>query len=154
MASPAERHDAARLRTAPFVLPSALRQAMVAHARAAAPIECCGLLVGVGRRVMSLVPMRNVVESPTRFRIDDRAHIALQRALRATPALSIVGVYHSHPTGPSRPSPTDIAEAHYRGWLHVIVSLAGRPRVRGFVIEDGRAWPARLCTSDRAAGDG
>jgi proteasome lid subunit RPN8/RPN11 len=64
-----------------------------------------------------------------RFRIDDGAHIRLRRDLRRfDPALSIVGLYHSHPNGLAAPSPTDVAESHYPEWVHVIVAL-GRKSV-------------------------
>lgn len=85
--------------------------------------------------------MRNVAGSSTRYRIDDAAHIELRRVLRRlTPALEIVGVYHSHPAGDPRASPTDIAEAMYAEWVHVIVGLGGgRAQVRAFRIARGRA---------------
>jgi proteasome lid subunit RPN8/RPN11 len=134
---------------APFVLPVRVRQAMVDHARRDHPLECCGLLVGRGRRVTAAVPMRNLEASRTRFRLDDREHIALRRSLRlVSPPLEVIGLYHSHPDGPSRPSPRDIAEAHYPGWVHVIIGGApSTPRVRGFAIEGARARPLRLCTA-------
>ena len=120
------------------LLPLAVRRAIVAHARETHPAECCGLLVGRGRRVRFAVRMRNVADSPTRYRLDDRAHIALRKALRAfTPPLAIVGVYHSHPDGTAAPSPTDLAEAYYAEWVHVIVG--GRGDLRACRIERGRA---------------
>ena len=132
---------------APFVLPAAVRQAIVDHAAREHPLECCGLLVGRDRVVTAAVPMRNVAASATRFRIDDREHIALRRALRlVAPPLQVIGVYHSHPGGIPRPSPRDIAEAFYPDWLHVIVGGGdARPRVRGFMIDAGRPRPLRLC---------
>jgi proteasome lid subunit RPN8/RPN11 len=120
------------------VLPPAVRRAIVAHARDAQPAECCGVLVGRGRRVAFAVRMRNVAASPTRYRLDDRAHIDLRKTLRAfRPPLAIVGVYHSHPEGRPDPSPTDLAEAHYPEWVHVIVG--GGRQLRAFRIVGGRA---------------
>ena len=123
------------------VLPSAVRRAIVAHAREAHPAECCGLLVGGGRRVDFAVRMPNVADSPTRYRLDDRAHIELRKNLRAfTPPLAIVGVYHSHPDGTAAPSPTDVAEAHYAEWVYVIVGTrAGRSLLRAYSITGGHA---------------
>lgn len=113
---------------------------MLAHARRDAPLECCGLLVGRARRgivdVVAAVPMRNVAASPVRFRVDDSEHIDLRRLLRRfAPPLTIVGVYHSHPSGPPEPSATDVAEAGYPEWAYVIVGLAGRARVRAFALD-------------------
>ena len=109
-------------------LSRAVKRAIVAHARAAAPDECCGLLVGTGRRVDLAVPMRNAESRPrTGFRLDPSEHIAVRRVLRRlTPELQIVGVYHSHPAGPARPSARDLAESHYPEWLFAIVGRAGR----------------------------
>jgi proteasome lid subunit RPN8/RPN11 len=137
---------AGRLVPATFVLPPVVRQAVVDHARRDRPLECCGLLIGRGGHVTAAVPMRNVAASPTRFRVDDREHIALRRAIRLhTPPLEVLGVYHSHPSGPARPSPTDLAEAHYPEWLYVVAGIdRERVRVRGFVLEGGRMCPVRL----------
>jgi proteasome lid subunit RPN8/RPN11 len=104
-----------------------VRRDLVDHARRSAPLECCGLLVGRGRRVSFAVPMRNLARSRTRYRLDDAAHIRLRRLLRTfVDPIAIVGVYHSHPTGPPHPSATDISEAFYPEWFHVIVSRARR----------------------------
>ena len=127
-------------------IPTAAIRMMVAHARRARPRECCGLLVGAGSRVAFAVPLRNVSRSRTRYRVDPAEHIALRRILReVAPAADIVGVYHSHPAGSATPSETDVAEALYAGWIHVIVGLGGRRAVtRGFTIARGRARPVTL----------
>jgi proteasome lid subunit RPN8/RPN11 len=132
-----------------FLVPGVVRRVIAGHAARERPNECCGLLVGRGRHVAAAVPMRNVEASPTRFRLDSHEHIDLRRAVRrATPPLGVIGVYHSHPTGPARPSPADLAEALYPDWLHVIAAFVGdRVRVRGFVLRAGRMRPVRL-TSD------
>jgi proteasome lid subunit RPN8/RPN11 len=55
------------------------------------------------------------------------------------PAISIIGVYHSHPLGDPVPSPTDIAEAMYPDWIYVIVGLkGGRARVGAFSLRAAR----------------
>ncbi len=130
----------------PFVMPDDVRRTITDHAERDRPLECCGLLVGRDRTVIAAVPMRNVAASPTRFRVDDREHIGLRRALRLiSPRAHVIGVYHSHPTGAARPSPTDVAEAHYPDWLYVIAGFVGsRVRVRGFVPGAGRMWAVRL----------
>ncbi|HEX5070387.1 MAG TPA: M67 family metallopeptidase [Vicinamibacterales bacterium] len=106
----------------------AVRQAIVAHARAEAPHECCGLLVGSGRRIDVAVPLSNVDPRPrVRFRVDPAEHIAVRRIVRRlTPRLAVIGVYHSHPQGPATPSPRDMAECHYPDWIFVIVGRRGR----------------------------
>ena len=97
-------------------------------------------------RVMFAVPMANVHESRVRYRIDDRAHIELRRVLRSVrPELSILGVYHSHPVGDAWPSNTDVAEALYPDWTHLIVGFRGRrPILRAFRIRKGTVWQVPL----------
>jgi proteasome lid subunit RPN8/RPN11 len=127
-------------------LSSQAARTMLEHARRERPRECCGLLVGAGVRVTVAVPMRNLARGRTRYMVDPAGHIALQRVLRVIePAASIVGVYHSHPRGPARPSEADVAEALYPDWIHVIIRLGGRrPETRGFTISRGRVQPLTL----------
>lgn len=127
-------------------LSAAAARTMLDHARRERPRECCGLLVGAGGRVSVAVPMRNLARGRTRYRVDPAGHFALRRVLRAiAPETSIVGVYHSHPRGPAAPSETDVAEALYPDWIHIIVGLQGRrPETRGFAIIRGRVRPLAL----------
>jgi proteasome lid subunit RPN8/RPN11 len=104
-------------------LPREAVAAMVAHARRAAPAECCGVLVGAGDHVIEAVPAKNLSPDPNRFLLDPKTHIAAEREARGR-GLAVVGFYHSHPHSPARPSPTDVAESSYAGAVHVIVSLA------------------------------
>ena len=112
--------------------------AVADHARTSAPLECCGLLVGTADRIDECVPTGNVDPSPARFQVDPGEHIRLNRRLRGS-GREVVGVYHSHPRGPAAPSATDVAEAAYPEFVHLIVSLADavRPEVRAFRIENG-----------------
>jgi proteasome lid subunit RPN8/RPN11 len=129
-----------------LILPVDVRRALVAQARHAQPLECCGLLIGRGRTVVNVFPTENVERSAVRFRVDPRAHIDAQRVLReCDPPLEILGSYHSHPAGPARPSPTDIAESAYPEWVHVIIGLgSSRPSIGGFRFREGIAKPVQL----------
>lgn len=129
-----------------MTIPRRVRQAIVGHARRERPLECCGFVIGASSRVMFAVPMANVHESRVRYRIDDRAHIELRRVLRdVRPELSILGVYHSHPAGDAWPSDTDVAEALYPDWTHLIVGFRGRrPVLRAFRIRKGTVWQVPL----------
>jgi proteasome lid subunit RPN8/RPN11 len=128
-------------RDRPIAIRSAVRAAILAHARRERPLECCGLLLGSAGRIEFAVPMANASRSRTRYSIHPRAHIELRRLVRGfVPSLAIVGVYHSHPRGGSTPSPTDVAEALYPDWTHLIVGLGlRRPRIRAFRITRGTA---------------
>ena len=114
--------------------------ALTAHAREAAPNECCGLLVGTESLIDEAIRIRNLEEGPTRFRIDPAEHIALNRRLRGS-GRAIVGAYHSHPRSSATPSPSDLAEAFYPDFAYVIVSLVPPedPEIRAWRIRDGVA---------------
>lgn len=134
---------------------------IVGHARAEAPLECCGLLIGrVSTKdalasvvaVESSARMRNIRHSATRYRVDPAAHFDAIRRARSE-GREIVGAYHSHPRSAPVPSPTDIAEASGPGFLYVIVSLADdrNPEVRGYRIDKGRVTAVPLQPLDAGA---
>jgi [CysO sulfur-carrier protein]-S-L-cysteine hydrolase len=120
-------------------------ESVAAHATAEAPLECCGLLVGTLSRIDESLPTTNLEASRVRFRIDPREHFQLQRTLRGTDRV-IVGAYHSHPASRPIPSPSDIAEAYYPEFVHVIVSLVTpeSPEIRAFRIESGNVAAVEL----------
>ncbi len=97
--------------------------AMLQAARAAAPDECCGLLVGQGDRVTRLVPAANLHETPRRFfTLDPAVQFATLRELRiAGGGEEVIGHYHSHPNGPAEPSPRDLAEAHDAEMVWIVI---------------------------------
>ena len=109
---------------------------LIEHAREAAPTECCGLLAGDGDLIDEYVRTRNLRESEVAYEIDPREHISAMKSLRAR-GRSVLGAYHSHPRTPARPSPTDVAEAHYEmDFVYVIVSLEREPPdVRAYQLE-------------------
>jgi proteasome lid subunit RPN8/RPN11 len=81
------------------------------------PFECCGLVLGEdlpgGRVARAIVPTNNLREGEDRRR---RFVIAPEDFLRAerealAAGLSVVGVYHSHPDHPARPSEYDLGNA-------------------------------------------
>jgi proteasome lid subunit RPN8/RPN11 len=108
---------------------------IVAHAREAAPAECCGVLIGAGQRIADAVRTANVDANPNRFEIDPGDHLRAIRAAR-TRGLEVLGFYHSHPHSAPTPSPSDRAEASYPDHLYLIVSPRGEPvEVRLYRLE-------------------
>ena len=124
---------------------SAVLAAMIDHARDDAPLECCGLLLGVGGLIEESVRTRNVKASEKVYLIDPAEHLAIMKRVRAE-GRAILGAYHSHPRSPAVPSPTDLAEAHYEEFLYVIVSLAdpAAPDVRGYRLNGRNFVPVAL----------
>jgi proteasome lid subunit RPN8/RPN11 len=116
--------------TGRLTIARAVKRALIAHADREHPRECCGFLLGRGRRVSYAVAATNVAQGNTRYRVDDREHLQLRKLLRSfVPAIEIVGVYHSHPAGSATASETDVAEAMYPDWVYVIVGPRSPRRV-------------------------
>lgn len=114
------------VRAAPGVLDAIRREA-----RAARPRECCGLLVG--RRagaevaVSAAHPSPNLAPDPARlFEVDPGLRLRLQREARGR-GEEVVGLYHSHPDGGTRPSDRDRAAALEPGLVWVIAAPAAAP---------------------------
>jgi [CysO sulfur-carrier protein]-S-L-cysteine hydrolase len=115
----------------------AVIDAMITHARADAPLECCGLLIGQKHLIDECRPARNLRNSPAAYLVDPQQHFETIRAARLTGRV-VVGAYHSHPHSPAIPSETDLAEAHDAGLLYVIISLlGGSPDVRAYTMKTG-----------------
>ena len=140
------------------VLATAL-EAMVAHARADAPQESCGLLIGHANRIERVQRARNLRASPTEYLVDPTDHFAAIRAARAD-GLAVVGAYHSHPDSTAVPSPKDVAEASYPEFVYVIVSPRGdtrpEPEIRGYRLVNGILQEVNLVPvpSSRLQGSG
>jgi proteasome lid subunit RPN8/RPN11 len=111
----------------------AVVNALIAHARADAPLECCGLLIGSGEQIEESCPAENLRRSATRFEVDPAAHFAAIRTARQSNR-EVLGAYHSHPASPPIPSETDVREATDPAFVHVIVSLTPAPEVRAYRI--------------------
>ncbi len=114
-----------------------LINAIVAHARADAPNECCGLIGGRDDTPVSTRRAENLFASPTRFEVGD-----LPRLLREIEESGedLLGMYHSHPRSEAYPSQTDVNLAWgWPGTTWFICSLMdSEPAVRAFVIEDAQ----------------
>lgn len=119
-------------------LPAELRGKLEDMAMRGYPLEVCGLLVG--RQVDGHVDVAHVVEARNlnrerahdRYDLDPTDFLAADGQARAQ-GLEIVGVWHSHPDHPARPSETDRAAA-WGGWSYVIVSVTRDG------IADLRSW--------------
>ena len=119
-----------------LVIPQAILENMVAHAKELAPHECCGILSGENDTVADCYRITNILASMTDMELarfeggkladlqnlspEERADIAFQmdakemgmaqRDIRAK-GLQLLAFYHSHPVSPARPSQTDITIA-------------------------------------------
>ncbi len=108
-------------------------QAMQTHVERTAPFESCGLLAGKGDLVEKVLPITNQAHSPTRYRMQPEEQLRAFNEIEIS-GLDLVGIFHSHPAGPERPSPTDIEESAYPV-VQVIWSRSnGRWQMKGFWI--------------------
>jgi [CysO sulfur-carrier protein]-S-L-cysteine hydrolase len=118
---------------------------MVAHARAEAPNECCGMIGGRDGSATSIHRARNAEESPLRYLIHPTDQLRIMEEIEAR-GEELAAIYHSHTGSPAYPSQTDINLAE--NWpdpLYVICSLADRkPEVRAFEIRDGEVEEVTL----------
>jgi [CysO sulfur-carrier protein]-S-L-cysteine hydrolase len=112
-------------------------EAIVSHAMAEAPLECCGLLTGSGDVVTHHHRMRNVLASRVRYAMDPRELFRFFKELRSANQKHL-GIYHSHPASEAFPSETDVQESFYPDCAYVIVSLKNThsPEVRAFRIDN------------------
>jgi len=99
------------------------------HGADAYPEEGCGFLLGTvtedGQNRVTAIRRAANRQSEWRTRryqltADDyrEADAAAQEQ-----GLDVVGIYHSHPDHPARPSETDLEEATFPGYTYVIVSV-------------------------------
>ena len=112
---------------------------LLAQARRAPELECCGLLGGRNGVISAVLPARNHLGSGTAYEIEPAELFALFRRMRAE-GLDHMGIYHSHPRGDNAPSLRDIERAFYPEAAYFIVSpLLGADRpVRAFRIAHGQ----------------
>lgn len=120
-------------------------EAMVAHARAEAPNECCGLVASSNGDAMRVYRATNAERSPVKYVVDPRDQIRIQNDIDEN-GWELGAIYHSHTRTEPFPSQTDINLA--RNWpdpLYVIVGVAGgEPDVRAFRIVDGTVTATEL----------
>lgn len=123
---------------APLVIPAAVRDEIIAHARDEWPRECCGLVAGPSGRPVQVYRLRNVAPGNKLYEIDPQQLYELE--FKELPARSweIGVIYHSHPASRAYPSATDVSLAFWPDAFYVICSLADpeRPDLRAFRIAD------------------
>jgi proteasome lid subunit RPN8/RPN11 len=128
-------------------LTSAQLESMRAHVEACLPLEACGLLAGSGDTVQKVIPVSNEARSPVRFRMSpvEQLHSFDQMEREG---LDLIGIFHSHPAGPERPSATDIAEAAYEVVYVIWSRFQDTWSANGFWIHNQRASEVKLSTAD------
>lgn len=107
-------------------LPVVLRRQLAQFVESAYPYEACGLLLGrAGDNRMDAIRITsarnlNRTRPKDRYLLDPRDFLAADRTANAH-GLEIVGIWHSHPNNPARPSRTDL-EGAWEGYSYLIIS--------------------------------
>ncbi|MEA2510672.1 MAG: [CysO sulfur-carrier protein]-S-L-cysteine hydrolase [Thermomicrobiales bacterium] len=123
--------------TETLTLPKAMREEIVAHARAEAPRECCGVIAGRDGRPTRLYRLTNLEPGVDRYLIDDEEIYRVYREIEDG-GEDLLAIYHSHPVSVAYPSKTDVAFAFWSESFYVICSLEhpDEPVIRAFRIVD------------------
>jgi proteasome lid subunit RPN8/RPN11 len=100
------------------------------HLEECLPFEGCGLLAGLGRLVIDVHPVPNIMRSETGYRMDPEEQVRALLWIEAQ-RLDLLAIYHSHPAGPPVPSKIDRQQAAYPEAAHMIC------------FRDAEAWSAR-----------
>ena len=104
---------------------------IVYHGYEGADEEVCGVLAGEygerESRVVDTYPAENVADTPQiRYYIDPEDQFEITESIEDR-GLDVVGFYHTHPTGPPRPSETDADRATWPGYSYAICAFDGYP---------------------------
>ena len=135
------------LADAGVILPRSVADALLAHARAQAPKESCGLIAGDARRGVGAAyhPARNALASPYRFEVHPEDLVRILGEIEGEGG-DLVAIVHSHPRSPAVPSAVDRREARYPV-MQLVISLRGDvPELRAWWIDggDSREVPVRV----------
>lgn len=108
------------------------------HAIREYPYECCGLLLGRMSKgkaeILQVLEARNIYPGDKRsgYLIDPMEYYGAELKAEAED-VEVLGIYHSHPDKPAKPSKKDESEA-YQCYLYLIVSVYNR------VVRDVKVW--------------
>ncbi len=138
-----------------LTISTAIRDAIVAHAKRDHPDEACGIVAGPegGDRAERFVEMTNAAGSPTFYEFDSMELFHLYKEMDAKDEEPVV-IYHSHTATEAYPSRTDIGLASEPGAHYVLVSTRehgnseGPVEFRSYRIIDGEVTEEEVHVSD------
>ena len=125
---------------------------IVAHAKAEAPVEACGLIAGElngeDKIIKKVYILTNTDHAEEHFTLDPREQLAAVKDMRAE-GLTPLGNWHSHPVSPSRPSEEDKRPAYDSSASYMILSLMNaEPVLNSFHIEGDNAEKEQLVITE------
>ena len=117
-----------------FSIENHVWQSIVKHVNASLPNEACGLIGGKDSLGKIALPIPNMLNSPTEYRMQPEKQLEGFLLLEEL-IYDLLVIYHSHPNGPPHPSPKDISSHFYpdisslilfqnqTGWLGRLYSM-------------------------------
>ena len=129
-------------------------QIIAQHSRDLFPTESCGIILGKKQDNIKIVtkifPTKNILKSRTKYQINPREQLNIYMKADEI-SLKVLGYYHSHPFGDTKPSEIDIKEAVTIGReLHDLIfsTLGNRTLVEfmenlRFDVERGCDFPSQ-----------
>lgn len=133
-----------------LVISNALANELMAHARAEAPNEACGILSGSAAdgRATAYHLARNADASPLVYTVHPEDLVRIVLGIEDD-GEDLVAIFHSHTHTPAEPSPTDRRQAMYPDAFYLLATLmdpAATPMqaLRAWRIHDGVAVEANL----------
>jgi len=111
-------------------------QELIKLAKVALPNECCAFLLGEQNslgRVATILPLRNIDESPVSFSIDP-GELLNAYNLAGSKGMEVTAIFHSHPTK-ALPSSTDIKYMEINPVIWLIYSTTEN-EFKAFLYED------------------
>lgn len=133
-------------------IPPRLLDEVIAHARAEAPKECCGVIATRDGAAVAVHRVRNVAANPkSAYHMDPMEQYRVMRGVEDA-GDEVGAIYHSHPRTAPEPSLTDVnLAAAWPDQVFVIVGLAApEPEVRAFRIVERTVTEVELEGQDVA----
>ncbi len=98
-------------------------EGMKRHAQRGYPEEVCGVMIGGGNSITEFAMCANLNKERARDRYElDPVSFNEADIVAREKNLDILGIYHSHPDHPARPSETDRKRA-WINWGYLIMSI-------------------------------
>ena len=119
-------------------------KAIIDHSLRELPYESCGYLAGEHGILVRHYEMTNLDKAADHFSMDPKEQFAAIKDIRKQ-GLKLMGVYHSHPQTPARPSEEDIRLAYDSSISYVIISMIEpESDVKSFRIREGAVFPEEI----------
>lgn len=112
---------------------------IIKHSKEEYPNEACGILAGIGPKVLSVFKMTNTDRSPSSFFMDPKEQLKVMKELREK-NMEMLGIYHSHVGSRPYPSQRDVEMAFYPEVSYLIVSLSNmdKPEICSYKISENK----------------